>query len=70
MSYFISPRLFVIFSSLITSVGKERAVFSAINYSYFVVSVRRCSSSDWCLGKAALFHCGTPWALHIIILKV
>ena len=27
MSYFISPRLFVILSILITSVGKERAVF-------------------------------------------
>ena len=25
------------------------------------------SSSSWCLGWAALFYCGTPWAFHIII---
>ena len=25
------------------------------------------SSSSWCLGWAALFHCGTPLAFHIII---
>ena len=23
------------------------------------------SSSSECLGMAALFHCGTPWAIHI-----
>ena len=26
------------------------------------------SSSSCCLGWAALFYCGTPWAFHIIIL--
>ena len=25
------------------------------------------SSSSGCLGWATLFHCGTPWAFHIII---
>ena len=32
-----------------------------------VVSVRRNSSSYGCLGKAALFYCGTSWAFHIIM---
>ena len=27
------------------------------------------SSSSWCLGRAALFYCGTPWAFHVIILN-
>ena len=29
---------------------------------------REVSSSSGCLGWAALFYCGTPWAFHIIIL--
>ena len=28
------------------------------------------SSFSWCLGWAALFYCGTPWAFHIIILNI
>ena len=33
----------------------------------FVVFLRKFSSSSVCLGKAALFHCGTPWTFHILI---
>ena len=46
----------VSFSRLITEVG-----FSAI--LYFL------SPNSGCLGKAALFYCGTPWAFHVIILN-
>ena len=44
MSYFVLPSLLfkivknVGFSRLITSVGEERACFSAIDYSFFVVA--------------------------------
>ena len=53
---FFSP-----FSIAITSLGEERAnqCFS------YVCSVCACldlsvSSSSWCLGRAAVCHCGTP----------
>ena len=40
---------------------RERAVFSAIDYSYFCCF---CSPSG-CLGKASLFRCGTPSAFYM-----
>ena len=43
-----------------TSVGEERAGCSANVYMFEGVS-----SSSGCLGKAALFYCGTPLAFHI-----
>ena len=55
---FFSP-----FSIAITSLGEERANLSAyLTFcsicAYLVLSV---SSSSWCLGKAAVSDCGTPW---------
>ena len=35
----------------------------------YVVPIRRGFLFLWCLGWAALFYCGTPWAFHIIILS-
>ena len=61
MSYlvkFCSP-----FSIAITSLGEARANLSAFSY---VSSICACldlsvSSSSWCLGRAAVCDCGTPW---------
>ena len=55
---FFSP-----FSIEITSLGEERANLSAFSY---VCSICACldlsvSSSSWCLGRAAVCDCGTPW---------
>ena len=55
---FFSP-----FSIAITSLGEDRANLSAFSY---VCSICACldlsvSSSSWCLGKAAVCDCGTPW---------
>ena len=51
------------FSIVITSLGEKRANLSAFSY---VCSIRAClvltiSSSTWCLGRAAVCDCGTPW---------
>ena len=55
---FFSP-----FSIAITSLGEQRANLSAFSY---VCSIYACldlsvSSSSWCLGRAAVCDCGTPW---------
>ena len=50
---FFSP-----FSIAITSLGEERANLSA--FRTFVRFVLVCASS-WCLGRAAVCDCGTPW---------
>ena len=56
------PYLYVSCSGSITSVGEERVNLSAIVY------LQLCGfCSERCLGQAALFYCGTPWAFHIII---
>ena len=55
---------------LVTSVGEERAIFC---YRLLVIMwflFGEVSSSSWCLGWAALLYCCTPWAFHIIILKI
>ena len=57
-----------IVSYLITSVGEERANLSAIVCLYAWVLFGEVSSSSWCLRWAAMFYCGTPWAIHIITL--
>ena len=59
MSYSVVYHFKVSFSSLITSVGDF----------CFRLLVLLCSSSSGCLGKVALFYCGTLWAFHITILK-
>ena len=56
---FFSP-----FSIAITSLGEERANLSA--FFLYVCSICACldssfSSSSWCLGRAAVCDCGTPW---------
>ena len=54
---FFSP-----FSIAITSLGEERAYLSAfctfVRFARLVLSI---SSSSWCLGRAAVYDCGTPW---------
>ena len=49
---FFSP-----FSIAITSLGEERANLSA----FCGCLVLLVSSSSWCLGRAAVCYCGTPW---------
>ena len=61
--------LYVSCSGSITSVGEERAKF--VCYTLLVIMwflFEEVSSSSGRLGWAALFYCGTPRALHIIIL--
>ena len=55
---FFSP-----FSIAITSLGEERELILVFLYvclicAYLVLAV---SSSSWCLGRAAVCDCGTPW---------
>ena len=50
------------FSRLITSVGEDRTVYSAIIYLYFLFE--GVSSSLGCLGKAALFNCSTQYKVQ------
>ena len=55
---FFSP-----FSIAITSLGEERANLSVFSYicSICTCLVLSVSSSYWCLGRAAVCDCGTPW---------
>ena len=72
ISYSIVSYLYVSFSGLITSVGEEKAIFLlsfTCNYVFFVRGGGR-SSYSWCLGYAAIFYYGTPWAFHIIIEQI
>ena len=59
---FFSP-----FSIAITSLGEERANLSA--YRTFVrfalVWFLSVSSSSWCLGRAAVCNCSTPWTFRL-----
>ena len=66
MTYFVMPTCYlnVSLSSLITSVGQKRAVF-CYQLLVPVASVRISSFSFGCLGKAALFYCGTSLAFHL-----
>ena len=56
----------VFFSPLsitITSLGEERELTLVLSY---VCSICACldlsvSSSSWCLGRAVVCNCGTPW---------
>ena len=50
----------VSFSRLITSVEERELFFLLLIIRSFVVSVRRSSSSSWCLRKAALFIVALP----------
>ena len=52
---FFSP-----FSIAITSLGLERECFSYV-CSIWVCLDLSVSSSSWCLGRAAVCDCGTPW---------
>ena len=64
---FFSP-----FSIAITSLGEERANLSAFLY---VCSICACldlsvSLSSWCLGRAAVCDCGTPWTFLLFFLVI
>ena len=56
--FFFSP-----FSIAITSLGEERANLSAFcTFVRFVLVLDlSVSSFSWCLGRAAVCDCGTPW---------
>ena len=61
--------LFVIYTLAVAdpSVGEERAIFSAILFTYnYVVSVRRDFLFLLVLGIGCVIYCCTPWAFHII----
>ena len=59
MSYFVVCYLYVSFSGLITSFGGRESCF-------FLLSITR-NNAPRCLGYAASFYCGTPWAVFIIV---
>ena len=55
---FFSP-----FSIAITSLGEEKANLGAFRtfVRFVLVWILSVSSSSWCLGRAAVCDCGTPW---------
>ena len=55
--------LFSPFSIAITSLWEERANLSAFRtfVRFVLVWILSVSSSSWCLGRAAVCDCGTPW---------
>ena len=59
---FFSP-----FSISITSIGEERANLSVLFVRLFDLCLFRLlvSSSSWCLERAAVCDCGTPWTFLI-----
>ena len=58
LCYFVLV-FFSLFSIAITSLGEERANLSAC----LVLLV---SSSSWCLERAAVCDCGTPWTFLLL----
>ena len=57
------------FRIAITSLGVERASLGAF---WYVCSICAClvlsvSSSSWCLGRAAVCDCGTPWTFLLLL---
>ena len=68
MSYLVSfcSCVFSPFSIAITSLGEERANLSAFRmFDRFVFVSTSVSSSSWCLGRAAVCDCGTPWTFFL-----
>ena len=64
---FFSP-----FSIAITSLGEERELILMLFVCFF--SICACldlsvSSSSWCLGRAAVCDCGTPWTFLLPFFK-
>ena len=53
------------FSIAITSLGEERTSLGVFRMfvRFWACLVLYVSSSSWCLGKAAVCDCGTPWTL-------
>ena len=64
---FFSP-----FSIAITSLGEERANLSGFRtFVRFVLClVLSVSSSSWCLERAAVCDCGTPWTFLLPFLDI
>ena len=49
--------------------GEERASFGAF-LSICACLVFSVSSSSWCLGRAAVCNCGTPWTFLLPLLVI
>ena len=71
--YALCNFVFVFFSHLgiaITSLGEERASLGAFRTFFFCLIcaclVLSVSSSSWCLGRAAVCDCGTPWTFLLL----
>ena len=69
MSYLV---LFVLvffrpLSIAITSLGEERANLSVFFFICACLGLS-VSSSSWCLGRAAVCDCGTPWTFLLLFL--
>ena len=67
LCYFV-PVFFSPFSIAITSLGEERASAFRTFVSICASLILSVSSSSWCLGRAAVCDCGTPWTFLLIIL--
>ena len=65
-SVFFNP-----FSIAITSLGEERADLNAfcMFFRFVLVWICRFPSSSWCLGKATVSDCGTPWTFLLPFLE-
>ena len=60
--------LYVSFCGLITSVGEETAIFSAMVSCNYVVSVRSGFPFLLVLGKCCVINWGTHCAFHILVI--
>ena len=61
---FFSP-----FSIAITSLGEQKAKLSVFRTFVRFVLVWSVSSFSWCLGRAAVSDCGTPWTFLLPFFK-
>ena len=66
------PVFFSPFSIAITSLGEERTNLSAFRMFVLICACLdfSVSSSSWCLGRAAVCDCGTPWTFLLPILRL
>ena len=66
LCYFVLV-FFSLFSVAITSLGEEsgnlRASYVCLICACLILSVY---SSSWCLGRAAVCECGTPWTFFLL----
>ena len=64
--------LFLCFSVLLVLLGEERANLSAFRTFCLICACLdlSVSSSSWCLGRAAVCDCGTPWTFLLPFFSV